>query len=404
MGTIGGKLSTASRAIDPIQMAGRGVGTGMGRVMPKKQQIVDKLRDVSENTVTRGLGNPQTQAKALKKSQTTAADLFERYNLYDRDPSTIAEARKANYQRYDELANNPDVKVSLAGVVKGIDDEIARLSDPINMTSEANVAMIEELTRRRQQIMDVAGARPNSTPLTGLDTVTKYRQALDKDIPRAEFALDARGTGKAGGAKKIRDLLRDTINSTDPELKRLGLDYGALKDYEKVFEASQNRANNRQLINFTKLGTAGIGGFFGGIPGAAAGFASELVANSPQTARVLSKSARGLADKLDKTPEVTMPKNAFTAVKGAYSVGKADRMLNPSRLEQSRTQGTPQTKQGVLPQDQYQQPEKPKPLVTNSSYSKVKKQPKYTVRTSKIQPYKGTAFGKNFELKKSNAN
>jgi len=70
--------------------------------------------------------------------------------------------------------------------------------------------------------------------------------------------------------KKSRDILKVTIDSSDPELGRLGADYGMARGVEDIFRKSASRSNNRQLINLSKLGAGGVGGVVGGISGAAA--------------------------------------------------------------------------------------------------------------------------------------
>lgn len=386
--------SRAGSVIDPINAVGRGIGKAVKKVTPSRQTIAEKLRKGSEGIVTRGLGNPATQDKFLRKGRTTADDIFERYNLYDRDPETAKAANLERKKLYDSKALDSSKTVSLNKILADVDNEIYKLENGADRFSDSSLAMINELKRRKGQLLEYVGATDNSTPLTGVNKITEYRMALDKDIPQSQFGLDAKGTGTAQGAKKIRDFLRKTINSTDPELERLGLDYGVLKGYEDVFSKSQSRADNRQLINIKSLLAGGFGNALAGVPGMITAAAVDVASNNPQVLKGVSKGMKGAGDFVEKASMPKVPKNVFRGLNAAYNTGKADRLLNQS--DSSKSESIPKPIMGEsLPQEVQQ------PQISNTSQSRPSYAPaKVTVN---IPKKKKQAFSGKVTLKKSNA-
>lgn len=179
----------------------------------------------------------------------------------------------------------------------------------------------DEFLKGHPQAEKVLGGE--STPLKiGLDEATTFRRnVIDPDVPKSEFGLNPTDKGKAGGVKASRDIFRKESIKVAPELEKLGLDYGMAKELEAIFKASEARKNNRQMLNFTKLGSAGVGGLVSGIPGAITGYMLEQLVNSPY---FIKHASKGLKSAL----KAKLPKGVKTFSKGIYNVGRAGRMTN----------------------------------------------------------------------------
>ena len=346
----GNALSSASRYTDPLAMT----GSGLRKITNKGiQKAGTRFAEAGEQIATRGIGNPAAQAKLTAKSGKTMADFIDEYNLYDRSPETAGQAKRAILKQYDDLATKSGSQVQVGQIVKMIDDEIASLQQGVGgVVADSDLAKIGELQRRKEQLLQAIGATDTQVPMNvGTDVLTDFRRrVIDPDVPRSMFNLDAQGSGTAKGAKKMRDFLRKSINSTDPRLEQLGLDYGMAKGVEDIFEKSQSRANNRQLINFTKLGSAGVGSIVAGAPGVVGGFAFEQLVNSPRFIKQASKSMRkaGNALKDGELPSIPQGGNIYRGL-------KAETRLSPDQTL-SRSPSTEiglQLEQEVAPYSQY---------------------------------------------------
>lgn len=361
MAKAGNTLTKAGMALDPLVMGTKVAGKSFSMMSRPLGQVGSGLS--SESLLTRGVGNPAQQAKIAQKG-TTPGQLMKKYNLYDRSPETVAEASKSVLSQYDDLALRSGKKVSMGQIMQAFDAEIERLGKGVNgVVSEADRAKIAELIKRRDMFLEASGAtyhspmkapqklallpdgtlqmqnQPIDPALTekfvssvpievGTDTLTNFRRnVIDPDVPQSMFGLDARGSGSARGVKLSRDIIKDVINSTDPRIKQLGLDYGSLKELEKVFESYQRRVGNRQLLNVHKLGSAGLGGLFAGMPGAVIGFMTEQFVNSPEFLKYASKIV-SKGENL-KTPKIN--KSLLQIPKQTYLFGRAGRLFNTDR-------------------------------------------------------------------------
>lgn len=369
-----------------------GAAYGAGKLVKK---VPNAFRKQSEQVITRGIGNPVKQADIAKKSGKTMGQFLKEYNILDRSPDTATDVKKAIINQYDDLALRSGKDLPVGGIVTKIDNEIATLQGGAGKFSDANQAKIEELIRRKQQFLESAGADATKSPLTipVKDTTLFRREALDPDIPKSMFNLDAKGTGKAQGAKATRDILRDAINSSDPRLKQLGLDYGMAKGIEDILTKAQSRGQNRQMFNFTKLGSAGIGSVLYGAPGVVAGFAAEQLVNHPVFIRALSSALSSGAvgqeavNRVLANPQVqqVVLQLASRAGSGASRLGQKTSSTGPSpksKRTQSKTQSYPSSITGG-------DVKKTVPTVTKEiTY----KPPKNIFKNK-------SAFGKSFRLK-----
>lgn len=334
MAKAGNTLTKAGMALDPIAMGAKVASKPFSMMKRPLGQVGSRVS--SESLLTRGVGNPAQQAKIAQKG-TTPGQLMKKYNLYDRSPETVAEASKSVLSQYDDLAMKSGQQVPMGQIIKDFNAQIEKLSKGVGgVVSDADKAKVAELIRRRDQLLQASGGMVDeagqliSSPLqTGVDTLTSFRRrVIDPDVPQSMFGLDARGSGSARGVKLSRDIIKDVINSTDPRIKQLGLDYGSLKELEKVFESYQRRVGNRQLLNVHKLGSAGLGGLFAGMPGAVIGFMTEQFVNSPEFLKYASKI-------LNKTEDSQL----FSKRRPPPSISVSDETIKGSILDEANKQG-----------------------------------------------------------------
>lgn len=379
----GTALSTAGAAIDPFMQAGKLAKVGTKRVF---SGVPASLDAASESIATRGIGNPVAQAKAAKKAGRSVASFIDEYDLYDRSPESAGQAKQNIIGQYDNLALNSGKQLQMGEIVKKFNAEIERLTQGVGgVISDADKAKISELARRRDQLLQAAGgavdAQGNliSSPVsTGVDTLTNFRRkVIDPDVPQSMFGLDARGSGSAQGVKRSRDIVKGAIDSSDPRLAKLGKDYGMAREMEGIFEKSQARANNRQQLNFTKLGSAGLGGALGGLPGAFAGYVGETIINDPRSVALQSKALKATAKTLgsDKTKKILgSAENVFSR---GYSSGKTLRTFAPTAPKSTQQRYEKKTTiSGGISEDKPYQPS----ITPSASTTKIKpleyKQPK----------------------------
>lgn len=164
------------------------------------------------------------------------------------------------------------------------------------------------------------------------------RKVIDPDVPKSEFGLNPKETGKAGGVKSARDIFRREIIKAVPELEQLGMDYGMAKGMEDVITKAASRASNRQLFNFTKLGSAGVGAFLNGIPGFIGGLVGEQIVNHPKFLEAVSRTLRAIAESRGMNVSPTFSKGTSAG----YLFGKAGRITtSPQTPAISPNQGLP---------------------------------------------------------------
>lgn len=375
----GSTLSKVGTAIDPLVATTKAIGAA---TRPLFSKIKPALLAKSEKMLTAGIGNPARQAKIEAKYGRSVPSLMEEYKLYDRSPETVKQAKIGVGQTIDEAATSSKAKIPVAQVLKSIDDKIAELqSGSGGVISDRTASQIEELSRRKQMFIDSVTPKPNTVkPVTrsiGSDPLAKDLQSfmdsnttktktladplpemqaamskkltggqpavtpgqlrefrskvIDPDVPKSEFGLNPTDMGRASGVKMARDIFRKEIIKAVPDMEKLGMDYGALTELEKVITDAASRASNRQLFNFTKLGSAGVGAFLGGIPGLIGGFVTEQVVNSPKFIEITSKMLRAVAESrgLTGTPGKLFSKTGSTG----YLFGKTGRMATADQKE-----------------------------------------------------------------------
>lgn len=417
--TKAGEVASAVGAgADPVALPFRGMAAAAKKVPTSNvfKKLGAGLEKSGEQTMTRGLGNPAEQAKFKQRYGQSFGDFMDEYGLQDRSPEAATAAKKTILNSYDDLALNSGKQVGIGEVVKAIDDKINEMqSGPGQYSDNAN-AQIAELLRRKQQLLEYAGGTAESSPIyVGVDKLTQFRrEAIDPDLPQSTFALDSHAAGKAAGAKGTRDILRKTINSTDPKLEKLGLDYGKAKTAEKIFNSAAARTQNRQIFGLGTATKAITGGAVYGLPGVVGGIAADVVMNNP---RVLSAVSKGLksSGRALQTNDVRLPNiPAVGKIGGAvYNTGKAGYVTTPragTTLQGQSTLSEQQRRLASLGQN-------PQGSQTRSPYASSisNPPPSSTAQSGMIDPKSfytapkvpkittNIAFGKTKKLKRSSA-
>lgn len=279
-------------------------------------------------------------------------DLKKPYNLY------LPEGN-IDYQPGSEIING--IKAG------GYDSIIVRIKDVDSVTKKVEADIINEIVvfdasaiKTKDQLKELF--RSTSPSKGGLGEVAKAtkpqtvetlfsnrqvspefatefrRKVIDPDVPKSEFGLNPKETGKAGGVKSARDIFRREIIKAVPELEQLGMDYGMAKGMEDVITKAASRASNRQLFNFTKLGSAGVGAFLNGIPGFIGGLVGEQIVNHPKFLEAVSRTLRAIAESRGMNVSPTFSKGTSAG----YLFGKAGRITtSPQTPAISPNQGLP---------------------------------------------------------------
>lgn len=324
LGRIGSKLDDISRITDPLQLPSRAVGS-------MTKGITSKLDDASKAMLTKGLGNPAQQADLAYKSGIDVSDFIQKYNLYDRTPDAARTTKQAINTRYGDLIKNSKKTVNINDLLAEIDKRVKSLTSDTGSMSTSNLKAAQELNKRGYQLMQLADETGNIPP----SKLLEFRKALDMDIPQSTFAMGSKQSGLAAGTKQTRDVIKSTLDSLDTEIGTLGREYGMAKGLENVFRKYQSRASNRQPLNLGKVSKAGVGSLVAGIPGAAAGYLTDVITNDPRFLKVASKTLKGTSNAFKKG----VPSQIKSPIKYSYNTARGLRVLNqPNSSTQSKKQ------------------------------------------------------------------
>jgi len=229
------------------------------------------------------------EAKAV--SPVTMDELFSKYNTYERTPEAFQAAIDQATAKIDDLtqqAAQGGSKVDVLKVLDGYNQEIKRLTK-LAPTSDTAAQQLAELSRRKDMFIQAIGGE-SSTPLNvGVGKVKEIKKAFQGDMPETSFGKPQSELNKAGGTKIAYKGLIKGIEEAAPGTKEVGREQAALIKLKKIAENQTSRAGAKQVFNFTKLGSAGLGGVLAGVPGAIAGFATEQLLNHPLAIKFGSK-------------------------------------------------------------------------------------------------------------------
>ena len=395
-------LAAASEAINPISQVSR---LGGGIFSKAVRGSGAALEGAADDIVLKGAGKPtKGLQEATARAKTTPAQFIEKYDLYSREPEVAKAAGRSILDKFDDKTiTNPNM-INPAEVVQAFDDEIARIKGSPQKFSNAGKAQMRELQIRRNQLVKSMGGKlgkggkkvtflPEATDTKAL---TEFRRgALDPDIPQSMFGLDPKGSGTAMGTKASRNIVRKLINATDEELSQLGLDYGVAKEMQKYFQQGADRAKGRQMFNFTKLGSAGLGGLVAGAPGVVGGFVAEQVANSPTFIKAASKTMRTTGNVLQSAKLGEVGNKVAAPFSKAVKAGVAASRLTPPMPEAPKPVGA-----AVLPTTVA-----PSPVVTTPPTKVAPAKPVVTKQQAQVQKkatekliQKPTYSSKNYNL------
>lgn len=365
-----------------------GIGKTEDALMAGRNKLAGSLASESENILTRGMGNPQSLKKVRGVSPVPMDKLFEKYNLYDRSAETFSDAAKtANLTGKKILLDSP-ASISTKRILDLFDEEISRLAPKANSSTKMRSAL-DELVQRKQMFLDSIQNENMSTPLINdASRVYDIKSNFQGDIPASTFGQPTQEVGKNLGVTKAYKTLLSGVEEQAPGIKNVGREQSALIRLSDIARNSDARGAARQNINFSKMGSAGLGGIMAGIPGAVAGFAGEQVANSP---RFLSASSRAMGKAADviggDIPKISFPKINNPYLKTGLNVtGKA---LDRTPMTAARLQAVPNASVRTEQKGKQTKSSKVSPY-SNSIASNSKKKDVFSNKAG---------FGRNFRLK-----
>lgn len=338
LGRVGEALTTASKLSDPFQVAGKGVSWVSGGVGKK---LAPALVGESNNVLTRAMGNPAQLKKTnavLGASGVTMSDLFKKYNTYDRTPETFGSAARQAGENTKALiaeAGAKGITLDVPTIVRRFDEEIAKLRSQAGTSDKAALAA-EELARRKEMFLTSIGNTTDgliSTPLTkNVDDVYKIKSDFQGDVPPSTFGMPTQDIGKTKGTTQAYRTLLDSMEEVVPGIKQSGREQSALIKLKDMAKSQRARGAAKRPISLPAIGSFGVGGLVGGLPGAAAGLAIEQIASHPRFLAAESAAMKNIGQFLEtgRLPEV-LTKNANRA----YSFGKSGRVVNDKKKKKN---------------------------------------------------------------------
>lgn len=296
-GAVTGAMSGASMGedIDPRNIAfGAGVGVAVPTAIEGASKALQGVKSgskyLSERLTTQGLGSPKTFRKVSGLNpEDSIFDLFEKHNLWDRLPQTARDAVNRVDKSYKGAISGSTSGMKLGGVVREFDNAIEELT-PLARESDAVSNQIQELIKRRDALIS-----KSKTFNIGAGGLYESKSAVSQDLVDSSFAPSANLKGTARGTKQSFDILKKSLGDVAPETQSLGREEGALIGLMDMFKSYQERGATRQALNFTKLGSAGVGGIVAGLPGMMGGYILESAVTSPTGTRVLAKTFNQLS-------------------------------------------------------------------------------------------------------------
>jgi len=296
-GAASGALTGASMGedIDPIQT---GVGAAFGAAVPVAMHGAGKginflkkgARNLSEKLTTQGLGSPASLKKASGLNPNDSLfDLFQKYDLWDRMPQSAKTAVGQADDAYQAAIVGADDTIPLGEVVRKFDDAIEELGGLAD-ESGAVQKQIKELMKRRDGLIGKMGSFD-----VGAEAIYGSKKAASKDLLNTAFSQTSTQKGTGLGTKNAYNIFKGSLDDVAPGSAFIGREEAALMELAKVFEKHQGRGMGREMLNFTRLGTMGVGSLIGGLPGAIGGFVLESAVRSPSGTMILAKTFNQLS-------------------------------------------------------------------------------------------------------------
>jgi len=303
-----------------------------------------KLAGMSDDVITKGLGQPQTLRKVEKITKEKPGAFIKRLGLEGRDAKEAMELKSKLIKDFNKIGLSSKTKASVKETIQAFDDEIIKQVSLAKMGSETAAKTAEELAKRKAVFLSQA---KNADEL-GVDVFTQLKRAAASDVPQTKIGLGMSGSAKADAAEFARRQYQQGAIRGDKRLAQIGTDIRGLggspgsKGLIDVFEGAQSRNIARSPLNFGKLVSSGIGGAVAGLPGAIGGAVVETVARSP-------KFAKASSDVLEAGSKIA-PRVGRITQKAAPYIGRAARTgFRVSSQSNPATSGTRSTMQNAQP-------------------------------------------------------
>lgn len=322
--------------LDALRLA-RGVDTAkdVGLFARGVRGTGSKLTDTAEMLPLRGLGRNKTTERLLSqldKAGMSSDEFMDTFNLWNRNADDAQEAiRGVNRARKAAVRGAGDVDT--VKVVQAFNEEIQRLA-PAAQQSRSAAAQLERVAEARDSFLrsiESNGAVPLQTPL---GVVEQSKQFVSQDIPQSYFNLGSAQTGRGRGAELVRRRLKNIVDESTGQTRKLGAQESALINYQNLLKTRELADKGNMNLPFTKLIGAGAGGAIGGIPGAVAGYGAQQFFNSPFGIKTQTKTLRGAGRALTSPRTI---KAADKAAKAASKIGRTGfRVSQQPTLETSK--------------------------------------------------------------------
>lgn len=336
LGKVSNVASKVSRATDPFRLVGKA-----SKVATSPFAKVGKgIEEFGNEYLIRGMGNPKLTkqiSKQIKSSGLTPTEFFNKYpDLYAKSPELAQQTASTLGKQYGQgIREISSTSLKTSDLFNAYDKAIKRLKE-VGKSNADEVALKQAnaLESRLNVLKGSFGKQEFIAP----EQFQKVAQAVDKTIPDSKFLQSqAQLMGQPVGASmRERNILRGTLRQYSPTLRQTGKDISITKNLGKLYQGAADRGIARQPINFTKLGSAGVGSVVAGVPGAIAGYGLERVANSPIGARAISTGATKIGQSLQGKFVPQLPKRVSSVASGVYGGARATRFALPSSQNTSR--------------------------------------------------------------------
>jgi len=319
-----------------------------------------KLADLSDDVITKGLGQPQALKKIEKITKEKPGAFIKRLGLESRDAQEAMTLKSQLIKQFNEIGLNSKTKSAVAPTIKAFDDEIVKQVSLAKMGSETAAKTAEELAKRKAMFL----SQVKNADELGVDVFTQLKRAAASDVPETKIGLGMSGSAKADAAEFARKQFQQGAIRGDKRLAQIGTDIRALggspgsRGLIDVFEGAQARNIARSPLNFGKLVSGGIGGTVAGLPGAIGGAVVETVARSP-------KFAKASSDVLEAGSKIA-PRVGRITQKAAPYIGRVARTgFRVSNQSNPSTSGIGLTTQNA----QYPKPQSPQQQLKKVPYN-----------------------------------
>jgi len=290
-------LSAGLKTVKRLGQAGKVADTagdlGMaGRVTTKAGSA---LKSTADDLMLRALRPSKAQLTAFKKK--TGVDLarFMADNgLTDDFVNKTANTIERLQTAFDDIAVRSGTVVS----ADDIERSFARI------IGEMDRSPLSELKAKAQRLrQEVEGIKQAVGQGADVSDITAIRREADKLTRQFGQAPEV-----ASLYQNIRDGLQDAVRSATSgqtvegkNLKQLGEELSRYYEFDKIASAQSNMGRGTQPLGLTGLLSIGAGGGIGGIPGAAGGYLTTKLINSPKVTGMGSNLLRRAGTALENS-------------------------------------------------------------------------------------------------------